>query len=127
MPSGNTMTQHIKRGRQAFDMAIEELDAQQSEFFKAVEQGPRGRVPINLRAWLHNMPFARVVEPFGLYVSGTAPIGQRAKEILILVNARHWDDEFEWRLPERHAPAAGQLGSASGRERSGEKWETPGG
>src|SRR3546814_7091519 len=53
------------------------------------------------------MPFARVVEPFGLYGSGTAPIGKREKEIIILVNARHWDAEFEWAMHERHALAAG--------------------
>lgn len=86
---------------------MSDLNQEQADFFRGIQEGPRGRVPINLRAWIHNLPFARVAEPFGLYVSQTAPISKREKEIIILVNARHWEAEFEWAMHERHALAAG--------------------
>lgn len=97
----------MPRGREAFDLAREKLDAEQGEFFDRISAGPRGRVPINLRAWLHNMPFARVAEPFGLYVSELAAITKREKEITVLVNARFWQAAFEWTMHERHGLKAG--------------------
>jgi len=95
------------RGKEAFDLDRSQLDAEQGAFHDRIAAGPRGRVPINLRAWMHNLPFARVVEPFGLYVSETAPITKREKEITVLVNARHWNAAFEWEMHRRHGLKAG--------------------
>ena len=102
------MTNHFPRGREAFELDRGQLDPAQGAFFDRVSAGPRGRVPINLRAWLHNVPFAEAVEPFGLYVSETAPsITKREKEITVLVNARFWQAGFEWAMHVRHATKVG--------------------
>lgn len=90
-----------------FEIDPAERTARQSELVARIEAGPRGRVPINLRAWLHNPDFVDVVEPFGLYVSSLAPITSRQKEIVVLVGARFWQARFEWAMHERHARKAG--------------------
>lgn len=96
------------RGREAFELNREQMNAAQSAFVDKITAGPRGRVPINLRAWLHNLPFAMVAEPFGLYVSGLArSITSREREITVLVNAQFWEAEFEWAMHERHALKVG--------------------
>jgi 4-carboxymuconolactone decarboxylase len=73
-----------------------DMNAQQRALVERVEAGPRGAVPINLQIWLHNPNFADAAEAFGRYVSQEAPIGKRAKEIIILVVAAYWESEFEW-------------------------------
>lgn len=102
------MTKTFSRGCEAFELERDQLDAAQAAFFNRISTGPRGRVPINLRAWLHNLPFAEVVEPFGLYVSNLAPsISPREREITVLVNARFWQARFEWVMHQRHGLKVG--------------------
>jgi 4-carboxymuconolactone decarboxylase len=67
----------------------------QSALIDRIEAGPRGRVPINLEIWQHNIEFAEVAEKFGEYVSQKAPFSPRTKEIVILVAASFWQSEFE--------------------------------
>lgn len=102
------MSSLFARGHDAFELLPEQLDSDQLAFYARVIAGPRGRVPINLRAWMHNMPFVQVVEPFGLYVSEQAiTISKREKEITVLVNARFWRAKFEWAMHERHGLKVG--------------------
>ena len=101
------MSDRSPRGRAGFELQAGQLDERQRAFVERVTAGPRGRVPINLQAWLRDMPFAEVVEPFGLYVSEHAAISKREKEITVLVNARFWRAAFEWAMHERHALKAG--------------------
>lgn len=90
-----------------FEIPADERSDRQQAIVEHIEKGPRGRVPINLRAWLHNPDFVDVVEPFGLYVSALAPITKRQKEILVLTGARFWKAAFELHMHEAHALKAG--------------------
>lgn len=89
------------------EIAPEERTSRQQAIVKRIEEGPRGRLPINLRVWLHNPDFVDVAEPFGLYVSSLAPITKRQKEIVVLVGALHWKAQFEWHIHQGHAQKAG--------------------
>lgn len=90
-----------------FEIEPSERTERQRAIVERIENGPRGRVPINLRAWLHNPDFVDAVEPFGLYVSQTAPITKRQKEIVVLTGARFWKADYERSLHEGHALRAG--------------------
>jgi 4-carboxymuconolactone decarboxylase len=90
-----------------FEIPPELRTDRQQQMVRHIEQGPRGRVMINLRAWLHNMDFLDVAEPFGLYLSQFAPVTKRQKEILVLVHAQFWDAKYEWDAHTRHALKAG--------------------
>jgi len=90
-----------------FEILMGDLTARQKSIVDRIENGPRGRVPINLRAWLHNPDFVDVADPFGLYVSQLAPITKRQKEILVLTGARFWKAAYEWHMHEAHALKAG--------------------
>lgn len=89
------------------EIAPEERTDRQNAIVKRIEEGPRGRLPINLRVWLHNPDFVDVAEPFGLYVSALAPITKRQKEIVVLVGALHWKAQFEWHVHQGHAQKVG--------------------
>jgi 4-carboxymuconolactone decarboxylase len=93
--------------RRDFEISPQLRTDRQQQMVRHIEQGPRGRVMINLRAWLHNMDFLDVAEPFGLYLSQFAPVTKRQKEILILVHAHFWDAKYEWDAHTRHALKAG--------------------
>ena len=90
-----------------FEIKPKDYTERQRAIVQRIENGPRGRVPINLRAWLHNPDFVDAVEPFGLFVSQTAPITKRQKEIVVLVGARFWQAAYERSLHEGHARKAG--------------------
>lgn len=90
-----------------FEIPPQQRTERQQAMYRHIEQGPRGRVMVNLRAWLHNMDFLDVAEPFGLYLSQLAPLTKRQKEILVLVHAHFWDAKFEWAAHVKHALKAG--------------------
>jgi 4-carboxymuconolactone decarboxylase len=93
--------------RRDFEIPPQLRTDRQQQMVRHIEQGPRGRVMVNLRAWLHNMDFLDVAEPFGLYLSQFAPVSKRQKEILVLVHAHFWDAKYEWDAHTRHALKAG--------------------
>lgn len=95
---------HLRRD---FEILPDLRTERQQQMVRHIEHGPRGRVMINLRAWLHNMDFLDVAEPFGLYLSQFAPVTKRQKEILVLVHARFWDAKYEWDAHTRHALKVG--------------------
>lgn len=95
------------RSARDFEIRREDMNERQAAFVDRMVKGPRKRVPINLRAWLHNPDFLDVVEPFGFYVSQTSPLTKREREIIILVNARCWEAEYERHMHVRHASDAG--------------------
>jgi 4-carboxymuconolactone decarboxylase len=97
---------HSKKSRFQ-DIPVEERTERQSQLISKIEAGPRGRVPINLRIWMRNPDFVDAVEPFGLYVSNTAPITKRQKEIAVLVGASFWEAELEWHVHQGHAKKVG--------------------
>lgn len=106
-----------------FEIPADERTARQQAIVQRIENGPRGRVPINLRAWLHNPDFVDVVDPFGLYVSQLAPITKRQKEILVLTGARFWKAAYEWHMHESHALKAGIAPAQIERIKSGQSPE----
>jgi 4-carboxymuconolactone decarboxylase len=103
-----------------FEIAPQDRTPRQREIVERIENGPRGRVPINLRAWLHNPDFVDVADPFGLYVSQLAPITKRQKEIVVLTGARFWQAAYERHLHEGHALRAGLTAEQIARINAGE-------
>lgn len=93
------------QARQArpFEIAPEARSPRQAALVERISAGPRQRVPINLRAWLHNPDFVDVVEPFGLYVSELAAMSKRQKEIVVLIVAHFWRAEYALAMHAGHA------------------------
>ncbi len=95
------------RPTRVFEIRPEDMTERQAGFVDRMLSGPRGRIPINQRAWLHNPDFLDVAEPFGFYVSQSSPLSKREREIVVLVNARFWQAPYERHMHERHALNAG--------------------
>lgn len=91
----------------SFAIPAEQLTDRQRALIQKMESGPRKKVPINQRVWMHNISFAEVAERFGSYVSAEAPMGAREKEICILVVAAFWKSDFEWHWHEQLAHQKG--------------------
>ncbi len=95
------------RQSRPFEIAPGDRTPRQAALVERISAGPRGRVPINLRAWLHNPDFVDVVEPFGLYVTELAAITKRQKEIVVLVGAHFWQAGYEQAMHVNHARKQG--------------------
>jgi 4-carboxymuconolactone decarboxylase len=108
----NTMDFSEYPGR-PWKIVAEAMSAPQRALVEHVNAGPRGRMPPNLSIWLNDIDFAKVVEPFGEYVTQLAPFTKRQKEIVILVNAAYWKSRFEWHFHEalglKHGLSKGQI------------------
>ena len=100
------MSEH-KTWSRDFEIRPEQRNERQAALVRRIEEGPRGRVTINYRMWLHNMDLAEVAEPFGLYLTYLSPVTKRQKEILILAHAAYWDAKFEWNIHKVQAKAVG--------------------
>lgn len=91
------------------DVTPEELSAAQRDAITEAVAGARGRVPAPMRAWLASPELARRAQALGETVRYRTSLTPRLSELAILVMARLWRSEYEWRV---HAAAAADAGLA---------------
>jgi 4-carboxymuconolactone decarboxylase len=85
----------------------DELTPAQSEIASRILEGPRGRMPVPFRIWLHSPQALDRLERLGLYLLRQSSLTRRQIEIAILVGAQHWRADYEWWAHQRHAQAQG--------------------
>jgi 4-carboxymuconolactone decarboxylase len=73
-----------------------ELTAEQRAVFHEAVEGPRGRVPAPLRAWIASPEMGRRAQHLGAFLRYDTTMPPRLSELAILVTARHWTSQFEW-------------------------------
>ena len=79
----------------------------QAEIYKAIENGPRGRVAGPLRIWMRNPELAQNAQALGQYARFDSSLPPHLSELAILVTARYWSAQFEW---VHHVPSAQSAG-----------------
>ena len=79
----------------------------QAEVYKAIENGPRGRVAGPLRIWMRNPELAENAQALGQYARFDSSLPPHLSELAILVAARYWSAQFEW---VHHVPSARKAG-----------------
>ena len=79
----------------------------QAEVYKAIENGPRGRVSGPLRIWMRNAELAENAQALGQYARFDSSLSPHLSELAILVAARYWSAQFEW---VHHVPSARRAG-----------------
>ena len=89
------------------DIAPEDLTPEQRAVLDRIASGPRGRIPLPFRIWVHSPDLLARLEQLGLHFRDGFALTERQKEIAILVGARHWGAAFEWWMHGRHAAARG--------------------
>lgn len=84
-----------------------QMTARQQEIHTAIASGPRGGVRGPLAQWLHRPDLADRAQMLGRYCRYDTLLAPRLSELAILVTARFWSAEFEWRIHKPIALAAG--------------------
>jgi 4-carboxymuconolactone decarboxylase len=85
----------------------EELDPRQQAVFDAIQAGPRGTVPWIFHLYLESPELAARVQELGVFCRYGTGLPRYLSELAILVVARHWGAEYEWRIHEGEARKAG--------------------
>jgi 4-carboxymuconolactone decarboxylase len=89
------------------DIPAEVLTSDQKAAMAEASGGTRGRIPAPMRAWLASPEFARRAQSVGETLRYHTSLAPRLSELAILVTARFWRSEYEWRV---HAAAAAEAG-----------------
>lgn len=84
-----------------------ELTPAQAEACAEAMQGPRGKVPAPMVAWLRNPELARRTQKVGEVLRFGASLDPCLRELAILICARHWTSHHEWTAHKRIALAEG--------------------
>lgn len=92
------------------DLVEEDLTPSQRIAIAEASDGARGRVPAPMRAWLPSTEFARRAQALGETLRYHTSLPPRLSELAILVTARFWRSNYEWRV---HSAAAANAGLAS--------------
>lgn len=79
----------------------------QAEVRDEVLQGPRGKVPGPMIAWLRRPEMARHAQALGAELRFRGVLEPQMRELAILICARHWTSHYEWTAHRRIAVEAG--------------------
>jgi len=85
----------------------EEMTPAQAEACTEAVQGPRGKVPGPMVAWLRNAELARCAQKLGEVLRFGTSLDPRLRELAILICARHWTSHYEWTAHKRIALTEG--------------------
>ena len=85
----------------------EEMTAAQREVAAQIAAGPRGEVRGPFIALIHNPELASKVQRLGEQLRWKGKLPPKLKELAVLVTARRWSCDYEWRMHEPIARKAG--------------------
>ena len=85
------------------DLDFSTFTDKQKEVYRAIENGPRGRVAGPLRIWMRNPELAENAQALGQYARFDSSLSPQLSELAILITARYWSAQFEW---VHHVPSA---------------------
>jgi 4-carboxymuconolactone decarboxylase len=88
-------------------MAPEQYTDAQKEVAAAIAAGPRGEVRGPFLALLRSPGLANVVQQVGEYLRYKCPVERRLAEMVTLIAARHWSQNYEFNSHYEHAMKAG--------------------
>jgi 4-carboxymuconolactone decarboxylase len=81
----------------------EQMTPQQISACEEVTNGPRGKVPLPMHAWLRNPELARRLQMLGELLRYETTLGPRLTELAIIVHARHYTAHVEWKAHKTYA------------------------
>ena len=89
------------------DLPPETYTAEQRAVADTIVRGPRGAVGGPFPTWLRRPELAARIEKLGEYIRFMRKLPVNLVSIAILVNARHWDCQYEWDYHSKTALKAG--------------------
>ena len=73
----------------------------------AFSRGPRGKLGDLMTFWLHSPDMAEQAQELGAVLRYRTSLSPKASEMVILITARHWKSQHEWRMHVQPARKAG--------------------
>lgn len=89
------------------ELALSRLTPLQAEVREEALQGPRGKIPAPMTAWLRRPEIARYAQALGAELRFRGVLDPRMRELAILICARHWTSHHEWTAHRRIAVDVG--------------------
>lgn len=89
------------------DIDPAQLDADQRRAYDAIASGPRGGVRGPLAVWVRRPELADKAQALGRYARYDSSLSTALTELAVLIVARIWSSEYEWRAHKKIALEAG--------------------
>ena len=76
----------------------ETMTDRQREVADRIRKGPRGKLGDMMTFWLHSPDMAEHAQELGAVLRYGTSLSPKAAEMVILITARHWKCQHEWRV-----------------------------
>lgn len=93
------------------ELTYDDMTPDQRGVHDKILAGPRTRVGGPMNAWFRNPELAELSQSLGAFCRYGTSLDPRLSEMLILIVARHWTAQVEWRI---HKPIALDAGLDAG-------------
>ena len=94
-------------GRYA-EIPVDRMTQEQQEGYRAMINGPRGRLPGPYKVWVHNPKLLRAAGPLGEHFTpGKSALSEREREIAVVVITSRWHSAYPAAAHERRGKEVG--------------------
>jgi 4-carboxymuconolactone decarboxylase len=94
-------------GRYA-EIPVDRMTPEQQDGYRAMVNGPRGRLPGPYKVWVHNPKLLRAAAPLGEHFTpGKSALSEREREIAVVVITSRWHSAYPAAAHERRGKEVG--------------------
>ncbi len=94
-------------GRYA-ELPLDAMSPEQRDAYRAMVEGPRGRLPGPYKIWVHNPKLLRAAAPLGEHFTPKqSSLSEREREIAVVVMTNRWHSEYPAAAHERRGKEVG--------------------
>ena len=90
------------------EIPVDRMTPEQQEGYRAMVNGPRGRLPGPYKVWVHNPKLLRAAAPLGEHFTpGQSALSEREREIAVIVITSRWHSAYPAAAHERRGKEVG--------------------
>ena len=94
-------------GRYA-ELPVDTMTKEQQEAYRAMVDGPRGRLPGPYKVWVHNPKLLHAASPLGQHFTpGESALSEREREIAVVIITSGWNSAYPAAAHERRGKEVG--------------------
>jgi len=94
-------------GRYA-ELPVDKMTPEQRDAYKAMVEGPRGRLPGPYKVWVHNPKLLRAASPLGEHFTPKqSSLSEREREIAVIVITHKWRSAYPGAAHEKRGKEVG--------------------
>jgi 4-carboxymuconolactone decarboxylase len=90
------------------EIPVDRMTPEQRDGYRAMVNGPRGRLPGPYKVWVHNPKLLRAAAPLGEHFTpGQSALSEREREIAVVVITSRWHSAYPAAAHERRGKEVG--------------------